>query len=90
MQEAQLATRCYAIDTWEGDDHSGYYGEHIYQDIKAWHDARFTAFSQLRRTTFDQAVAAQAADLLAVAVNETNTGDRYVTIHARTFALGRY
>jgi len=57
VQEAQLATRCYAIDTWEGDDHSGYYGEHIYQDIKAWHDARFTAFSQLRRTTFDQAVA---------------------------------
>jgi len=57
VQEAQLATRCYAIDTWEGGDHSGYYGEHIYQDIKAWHDARFTAFSQLRRTTFDQAVA---------------------------------
>ena len=57
VQEAQLATRCYAIDTWEGDDHSGYYGEHIYQDIKAWHDARFAGFSELRRTTFDQAVA---------------------------------
>jgi hypothetical protein len=56
VQQEQLATRCYAIDTWEGDDHSGYYGEHIYQDIKAWHDARFAAFSQLRRTTFDQAV----------------------------------
>lgn len=56
IQASNLATRCYAVDTWEGDDHSGFYGEHIYQDIKSWHDARFAAFSELRRTTFDQAV----------------------------------
>lgn len=55
VQENELATRCHAVDTWEGDEHSGYYGEHVYQDVKAWHDARFSAFSTLHRSTFDQA-----------------------------------
>lgn len=56
VQEHSLPTRCHAVDTWEGDEHSGYYGEHVYQDIKAWHDERFATFSTLHRTTFDQAV----------------------------------
>ncbi|GAA3897028.1 hypothetical protein GCM10022228_04770 [Halomonas cibimaris] len=60
VQENSLNTYCHAVDTWEGDEHSGYYGEHIYQDIKRWHDARFAAFSTLHRTTFDEAATAFA------------------------------
>lgn len=58
VQEQGVNTRCHAVDTWQGDEHSGYYGEHVYQDLKRWHDARFTAFSTLHRTTFDQAAEA--------------------------------
>lgn len=69
VQEQGGNTRCHAVDTWEGDEHSGYYGNHVYQDFKHWHDARYSAFSTLHRTTFDQAVAAFAVgsiDLLHI------------------------
>lgn len=49
----QLDTRCLAIDTWEGDLHSGFYGHEIFTDLKEVHDARYGAFSELLRTTFD-------------------------------------
>jgi len=53
---ARLATRCYAVDTWVGDEHSGHYGEEVYNDLRDFHDRRYPAFSSLLRTTFDDAV----------------------------------
>ncbi len=51
-----LATSCYAIDNWQEDPHAGFYGEEVYRDLAAFHDQRYGAFSQLVRSTFDEAL----------------------------------
>ena len=51
-----LTTRAYAVDTWKGDIHAGLYGEEVYQDFLAFHDARYKHFSTPLRTTFDEAL----------------------------------
>lgn len=56
-QHLRLGTRCHAVDTWLGDEHTGYYGESIYEDVRAYNDARYSNFSELVRMTFDGAAA---------------------------------
>ena len=45
---------CYAIDTWEGDEHAGYYGNDVYQMVVAAHD-HYKEFAYLLRMDFDKA-----------------------------------
>jgi len=52
----KLPTRCYAVDTWEGDVHSGFYGDAVLAKLKAEHDPKYGAFSKLIRSKFDEAV----------------------------------
>jgi glycosyltransferase involved in cell wall biosynthesis len=52
-----LETRCFAVDTWQGDDQAGHYGEEVYGDLRSFHDERYSAFSELLRCTFDDALA---------------------------------
>src|SRR3990167_6883025 len=35
--ESRLPTKCYAVDTWQGDDQAGQYGEMIYAEDFAYH-----------------------------------------------------
>lgn len=49
--------RCYAVDTWQGDPHAGFYGDDIYNDLRSYHDPLYSPFSQMIRSTFDEAVA---------------------------------
>jgi GT2 family glycosyltransferase/glycosyltransferase involved in cell wall biosynthesis/septal ring factor EnvC (AmiA/AmiB activator) len=51
-----LGTRCFAVDTWLGDEHAGFYGEEIYNSVSDINTRYYDAFSKLVRTTFDEAV----------------------------------
>jgi GT2 family glycosyltransferase len=57
VQRADCGARCYGVDTWQGDEHAGFYGDQVYNELAAWHDARYAGFSRLVRSTFDDAVA---------------------------------
>ena len=51
-----LTTKAYAVDTWQGDVHAGYYGDDIFLDLKKHHDPLYGHFSTLLRMTFDNAL----------------------------------
>ena len=53
---SKLPARCYAVDTWEGDEHNGFYGDAVLAKLRAAHDPKYGAFSKLIRSTFDEAV----------------------------------
>ncbi len=53
--EAGLSTKCYAVDTWQGDEHAGKYGDEIFAKVNANHQETYAEFSRLLRTTFDDA-----------------------------------
>ena len=52
-----LPTRCYAVDTWKGDEHSGFYGEEVFRRVRDYNEIHYAACSRLMRSTFDQALA---------------------------------
>jgi lipopolysaccharide biosynthesis protein len=52
-----LDTRCYAIDTWKGDEHTGFYGEEVFERVQRYNEAHFGAMSRLVRSSFDDALA---------------------------------
>lgn len=57
VEQAGLPTRCYAVDTWEGDEHAGEYGQEVFQHVNAHNQQYYADFSSLLRMTFDEAVA---------------------------------
>lgn len=56
IAEREYPAKVYAVDTWEGDGHSGNYGDDVYQELKNYHDPRYGRFSTLLRMTFDEAL----------------------------------
>ncbi len=66
---ARLPTRCLAVDTWQGDEHAGFYGEEVFRDFSRFHDQRYGGFSRLLRQRFDEArdtLADASVDLLHI------------------------
>ena len=51
-----LPTRCFAVDSWQGDEHAGFYDNQVYEALKNHHDPRYGTFSRLLKTTFDEAL----------------------------------
>lgn len=56
VDEYNIVTKCYAVDTWKGEEHSGFYGEEVFKKVFAYNQKRFSSFSQLLRMKFDEAV----------------------------------
>lgn len=61
VAHAGLPTRCYAVDTWQGDAHAGFYDESVFSSLSTSIGQKYSAFATLVRTTFD-AARAQFAD----------------------------
>ncbi|MFZ2752273.1 MAG: class I SAM-dependent methyltransferase [Lysobacteraceae bacterium] len=56
LMENRIDARCYAVDTWRGDDHAFHYGEDVFLEYSRYHDERYLSISRLLRMTFDEAL----------------------------------
>ncbi len=54
--EDHLETKCYAVDTWQGDEHAGNYGEEVFDQVNIYNQSHYAGFSRLLRMKFDEAV----------------------------------
>ena len=54
VRRLQLQARCFAIDSFEGDEHAGFYGNDVYEDVLR-RNRRYDGFSQVIRSTFAEA-----------------------------------
>ena len=55
VESNHLPSRCYAVDTWQDDEHAGFYDDSIFNEVLAHNEKRYSAFSSLLRMTFDEA-----------------------------------
>src|SRR5271165_4594806 len=51
-----LGTTAYAVDTWKGDEHAGFYDESVFHSVAKRNKEKYSAFSCLMRTTFEDAL----------------------------------
>jgi len=56
VREKGLNTRCYAVDTWQGDEQAGMYGKEVYEMVNMNNKSKYKSFSKLYRMTFDKAL----------------------------------
>ena len=56
VEAFSLDARCYGVDRWIGDEHAGFYGEDIYEPVRARNDALYSNFSSLIRAEFSDIV----------------------------------
>ncbi|MFC1455632.1 class I SAM-dependent methyltransferase [Microvirga arabica] len=69
VERLAIDTRCYAVDTWKGDEHAGFYGEDVYAAVRTHNDKHYSSFSRLVRSSFDDALghfADNSIDLLHI------------------------
>lgn len=56
VAETAIDCKCYAVDTWLGDGHAGFYTGGVFDDVKEYNQQNYAHFSQLLRMTFDEAL----------------------------------
>lgn len=55
VEEQRLPCVCYAVDHWVGDDHTGHYGEEVYEEVSKYNQRYYRHVSYLLRRSFDDA-----------------------------------
>ena len=55
IERLNLGTAAYAVDSWKGDEHAGFYDEGVFRSVKT-RSARYGGFCTLVRSTFDEAL----------------------------------
>ncbi len=68
VKENDLQSRCFAVDTWQGDEHAGFYGDEVFEAVET-ENAKYSNFSMLLRKTFAEAlddIPDRSVDLLHV------------------------
>ena len=53
---ADLPTQVVAVDTWEGDEHAGFYNSEVYDFVSATTQERYSDIATLMRLRFDEAL----------------------------------
>jgi GT2 family glycosyltransferase len=69
VRDKGLTGRCFAVDTWQGDEQAGSYGEDVFEMVNRHNESQYKSFSTLYRMTFDEALAKfqdQSVDLLHI------------------------
>ena len=69
VRALSLQTKCFGIDHWKGDQHSGSYGQEVYEELKTYHDPRYGDFSTLMLSSFEDALerfSDESVDLLHI------------------------
>lgn len=56
VKDEGLDTNCYAVDTWIGDKHSGFFTGTIYDSVHALGEQFYPGIANLLRMTFDEAI----------------------------------
>jgi hypothetical protein len=56
VAENKIDARCYAVDTWAGDEHTGEYDDQIYNGVATHNNEHYADFSTLLRMRFEEAV----------------------------------
>jgi hypothetical protein len=56
VQEHDLDTLCYAVDTWEGEQHTGAYDESVWDLVSQVNRTSYPGFSYLMRMYFNEAL----------------------------------
>jgi hypothetical protein len=56
VDTAELATRCYAVDHWKGDEHAGEYGPEVFRTVQDHNERLYSRFSTLMPMPFDNGV----------------------------------
>lgn len=69
IKENAVSCKAYAIDTWQGDEHAGHYGEEVYRFVNSYNEEHYQSFSRLLKMKFDDAVSYfpdESVDLLHI------------------------
>jgi hypothetical protein len=51
-----LPSACYAVDTWQGDEHAGFYNDDVYALVSRVRNEEYSDVATLIRSTFDEAL----------------------------------
>lgn len=56
IEAQQISSRVFAVDTWQGDEHAGFYGNEIYAELRDYQQRHYAGISEMMRMRFDQAL----------------------------------